>query len=887
MLDSVTLGSSTTVSFSTSALAVGSATITAVYNGDADFLSSSSSTTVTIGQASTATSLTASPTSITLGQPVTLTATIAAVAPGAGTATGSVQFFDGTASLGTASLNGNTAILTTTTLPLGTDSVTAKYLGDANFTVSTSSAVAVTIDLATTTTLASATNPSVVGQSVTFTATVTPASGKGTPTGSVTFYDGSTALGTATLIGKNASLKLPSVSVGSQAITAVYSGDSTYASCTSAVLIQTVKQDSTTTKLSSSANPSVYGQVLTFTATVTAASPGSGTPTGTVTFSDGTTTLGTGVLSAGVATYTTMAFQLSLGSGQSITAAYGGDGNFTTSTSTALSQTVNQDSTTTSVVSSTNPCVFGQSVTFTATVTANAPGSGTPTGTVSFSVGSTSLGTGTLSGGVATFTTSSPLAAGNDSIKASYSGDTNFKSSTGTLSQTVNQDSTTTSVVSSANPSVYGQSVTFTVTVAADAPGSGTPTGSVTFADGSTTLGTVTLTSGVASYTTVKLPTGQDVITVKYNGSSSFLTSIGSLSQTVNQDGTTANVPSSLSPSVYGQSVTFTATLSANAPGAGTPTGTLTFYSGSTVIGTGTLSGGKTTLKTSSLPTGSDAITVVYEGDGNFMTSTSAALTQTVNQDTTTTKLTSSANPSVDGQSVVFTAMVTASSPGSGTPTGSVTFIDGTTAIGTGTIGAGTTTFTTSSLAVASHLITAVYSSDSNFTASTSSMLAQKVNQSSTSTLLASSANPSSVGQSVTFAATVSANSPGSGTPTGSVTFYVNSKSVATVSLTSAVASYTTTFTSAGTDTIKAVYIGDADFKTSTSANLSQVVQSTGGPDVVVSTTTPIDAALAALEEGSSVDDSVYAVALEQVSVGIVVPGGSRNARGPLTATVS
>ena len=90
--------------------------------------------------------------------------------------------------------------------------------------------------------------------------------------------------------------------------------------------------------------------------------------------------------------------------------------------------------------------------------------------------GSTTLGTGTLSGGVASFTTTSPLAAGNDTIKASYGGDTNFKTSSGTLTQTVNQDSTTTSVVSSANPSVYGQSVTFTATVTANAPGSGTPT---------------------------------------------------------------------------------------------------------------------------------------------------------------------------------------------------------------------------------------------------------------------------------------------------------------------------------------------------------------------------------------------------------------------------
>ena len=129
--------------------------------------------------------------------------------------------------------------------------------------------------IATTTTLTSSTNPSLFGQSVTFTATVAPLSGRGTPTGSVTFYAGSTALGTATLSSKKASLKTTSVPVGSQAITAVYSGDTNYTLGTSAVLTQTVNPDLTTTKVTSSANPSVHGQSVTLTATVKAASPGS------------------------------------------------------------------------------------------------------------------------------------------------------------------------------------------------------------------------------------------------------------------------------------------------------------------------------------------------------------------------------------------------------------------------------------------------------------------------------------------------------------------------------------------------------------------------------------------------------------------------------------
>ena len=154
------------------------------------------------------------------------------------------------------------------------------------------------------------------------------------------------------------------------------------------------------------------------------------------------------------------------------------------------------------------------------------------------------------------------------------------------MTQTVNQDSTTTAIASSANPSVYGQSVTFTATVTASAPGSGTPTGTVTFMNGTTTLGTVTLSGGTASYSTAKLATASHSITATYNGSTSFVTSNGSLTQTVNQDGTTTSVSSSLNPSVFGQSVTFAATVTPSS-GSGTPTGTVTFYDGSTMLGSG------------------------------------------------------------------------------------------------------------------------------------------------------------------------------------------------------------------------------------------------------------------------------------------------------------
>ena len=155
----------------------------------------------------------------------------------------------------------------------------------------------------TTTSVAAMPNPSAFGQSVTFTATVT---GAGTPTGSVTFLDGSTTLGSGTLNGSGkATFVISTLAVGPHSITAVYGGNSTFSGSTSPVLTETVNKANTTTALIASPSSSVFGQSVTFTATISATAPGAGTPTGTVTFKDGSTTLGTGTLSGGVATFTT------------------------------------------------------------------------------------------------------------------------------------------------------------------------------------------------------------------------------------------------------------------------------------------------------------------------------------------------------------------------------------------------------------------------------------------------------------------------------------------------------------------------------------------------------------------------------------------------------
>jgi hypothetical protein len=316
--------------------------------------------------------------------------------------------------------------------------------------------------------------------------------------------------------------------------------------------------------------------------------------------------------------------------------------------------------------------------------------------------------------------------------------------------------------------------VTFTATVTANSPGSGTPTGTATFKDGSIVLGTGTLNaSAIATSSTSALGAGNHSITAVYNGDASFSASTSTaLTETVSQADTTTTVVSSLNPSVYGQAVTFTATVAAVAPGGGTPTGTMTFKDGSTVLGTGTLSSGQAQFTIALLGAGSHPIAAVYNGDASFSASTSTAVTETVNQASTTTRLTASVNPSVHGQSVTFTATVAAVAPGGGTPTGTVTFKDGSTALAPpATLDAsGRATFTTATLSGGNHSITAVYNGDSNYRASTSAKLTQKVNGGNTARTLTASPNSSVDGQSVSLTPTDTAASPGARTPTGAVT---------------------------------------------------------------------------------------------------------------------
>jgi hypothetical protein len=250
--------------------------------------------------------------------------------------------------------------------------------------------------------------------------------------------------------------------------------------------------------------------------------------------------------------------------------------------------------------------------------------------------------------------------------------------------------------------------------------------GTTGFGQGQTFIGSTVVTtdgSGSAPIATVlPVPAGQSVITatatdVLLNDTSEFSQCPAAVG------GTSTALGSSLNPSTFGQSVTFTATVS----GGTSPTGSVQFFDGGVSLGTVALVGNTATFITSSLAVGVHPITAVYSGDADDTGSTSPVVNQTVNPlggAATSTGLVSSVNPSTFGQSVTFTATVS----GGTSPTGSVQFLEGATVLATVPLAGSTASFTTSALSVGTHPITAAYGGDVDDSPSTSSIVNQVVN---------------------------------------------------------------------------------------------------------------------------------------------------------------
>ena len=380
---------------------------------------------------------------------------------------------------------------------------------------------------------------------------------------------------------------------------------------------------------------------------------------------------------------------------------------------------------------------------------------------------------------------------------------------------------TATALTSSGTPSAFGAPVTFTATVRAVPPAVGQPTGTVTFRRGTSTLGTATLVNGAAAITTATLDVGTATIVAQYAGATAFDGRTGSMSQRVNGTPTLTALQASATTIHVGGSVTFTATVQAAPPSTVIPGGSIRFFDGSKLLATVTLSNGSATLTTSTLPAGFRAMTARYIAAAGFETSTSPAVTVGVEGGTTTT-LTKSSGGVRFGQAVTLTAKVVKILPGTGTPTGTVTFRDGTAPAATQPVPAsGVVAFTTTTLPVGPHSFTATYNGDANFVSSLSTAASVTVSKGATRIALSASSLNLLLGQLFTVTATVTPVAPSAGTPTGSLRFKDGSLTMATVTLSGGAASHSTTTLKLGSHAISASYLGSAGYATSNSPKIT------------------------------------------------------------------
>ena len=682
--------------------------------------------------------------------------------------TGTVTFFDNTGCMGTVTLVSGVAQWTTTSLPAGTQSITASYNGDASYNGSQPSApVLEVVDEVgngnpgtgtggptsgggagttginglpdTTTILTASVGEITVGGSVTFTATVTPVG----VTGTVTFFDNGTFLGSSTATNGVAQWTTATLPAGTQSILASYNGSTSYNGSQSQSLFETVDSsapsgNTTTTDLNASGATIPVGTAVTFYATIQ--SSVADTITGRVNFFDGATFIGSSLVGAnGTSSLTTTT--LALGS-HVILAAYSGDSNQQGSRSGTVNVLVTSatSSTTTAptitALTSSNPNIgINSPVSFTATVSSTT--AGTPSGNIIFFVDDVQASTQTLIGTSLTFTTSA-LAAGKHEVQAVYSGDSNFAGSSNQLIETVNTAGTleTFTTVQTSNASVAsGTSVTFTATVSRIAVGN--PTGTVSFFNGVNFLGTQTLPvggSGVVNMAFTLAP-GTYSITAFYSGDSSFSGSSSiPVLQTVTATGTSPTSITLTTPNaVIGAGVTVVFNSALVAAGPGIPTGTVALIGdGAAVVDTAVVpASGIVVFNETTIPAGSHSYTVVYSGDAVFAGSTSLPVAFQVASAPSNTILSTATAPAaiakIKGHAAANTAVpvtqaltAAVTSKGATVTAGRVYFYDGAAVVGSKFLNQTGTSTINQALSPGGHTLRARFSGTNKVAPSTS-----------------------------------------------------------------------------------------------------------------------------------------------------------------------
>ncbi len=658
--------------------------------------------------------------------------------------------------------------------------------------------------------LAPGTNPSMLGDSVTFQAVVT-SDDKGR-TGDVTFTIDDVVVCGAVALGTDgtAACTTGGLLLGSHSVIATYSGDAQNAASTSPSYTQIVRQKIVLSLLSS-APTSVATKAVTFTLSASAAK---GIPTGSVTFLDGAAVIGTASLdaygSASMAVTT-----LALGT-HGIVAEYAGDGSNAAATSATLKQVIRQGYTSTSAASDNSSTLVGSTVILRASVT-SLDGL-TPAGTVSFRSGNLTLGTASLQADGTAVLALANLLAGNYNVIATYNGDTNDATSNSAgLTQSVDRLSTTASLTTSAVSLNAGASLRLVtqVKIASGLTAFGAISGTVTFTDNGLVLGSATVSSdGSAPFNAINLTVGTHTLVATYGGDLNYGMSSASRAQTVVQTASVIEVTPASSSVLAGKVATLVAAVTSST---GTPTGSVLFKEGNLVLGTGTLAQGIARFTSSTLGVGTHALTAYYVGDANYLPVSSVSVNVQVVLANTAVVL---AGP---GSAVTVTtpASFSAALSSDGVqPTGTLTLYDGAIAVATQpATGAASLSFRVASLSVGQHSLTVYYGGDSNNAASTSPPVLVQIQQASTACTLATSGTPALVGEDVTFTAGVTS---GIANLTGTVSLLDGNQNVGSSALVNGTATIVLNTLSFGTHALTAVYSGDAQHSPSSATPLQQ-----------------------------------------------------------------
>jgi len=697
--------------------------------------------------------------------------------------------------------------------------------------------------------------------SLVLSAIVTSGNGGPAPTGNVAFFDQSTSSDVATvaLVAGSGESSTASTTVtgvltqGGHPIVAEYGGNDIYAAANSQPVVVEVQPSSTTTVVTPATSTPAPGSTLAVTAVINSLNAGAGAspPGGTVNFMLDGISQGVEAVVPGTPSTSSITMTMPYIAGtHQIVGFYSGDNNYTNSTSTSASVTIPTSAPTVALTPSTATPQAGGTFSLTATITPPYTGATPPSGTVTFLLDGASVGTGLVVAGspsTSKITLSAP-SIGTHTVLATYNGDSNYSSATSpAVTITVATTPTTLLLSPSTTTPTAGASMLLTATVSATIAGSAVPTGVVTFTLDGTIQGTAPVVSGSTANLTIVAPaTGSHTLQATYSGDSNYASSSSPVvSITVAKTTTTVVVtPATTTPAV-GSSLAVTASIVPTISGATQPSGTVTFTLDGVSAGVAAVVQGSPSTATVTLPSltpGTHLLIGTYSGDTYYAASTSVTVTITVAKSPTAIIVTPATLTPTAGGSLLVTAAITATTYGTTLPSGTVTVLLDGVAVGVGTVVTGspsTATITIPVVSAGSHVVTATYSGDTYYAASTTSTgISLLVAKGATATTVTATPSTLAAGITETLTATIAPVNAVAGTVytiTGTVNFYDGSTLLGTAVVSSDVATLTGVALADNLNhTVTAIYSGDANWSPSVSSAL--LLAATTLPDYVVLT---------------------------------------------------